>query len=97
VIGGGNVALDTARTALRLGAKEVVILYRRSREEMPVSDIEYAEALAEGVQVQFLSAPTRIVSENWKVVGLQCIRMQLGEPDASGRRRPCRFPVQNSS
>lgn len=92
VIGGGNVALDTARTALRLGAKEVVILYRRSREEMPVSDMEYAEALAEGVQVQFLSAPTRIVSENWKVVGLQCIRMQLGEPDASGRRRPLPVP-----
>ncbi len=92
VIGGGNVALDTARTALRLGAGEVVILYRRSREEMPVSRAEYDETLAEGVQVQFLTAPTRIVSENWKVTGLQCIRMQLGEPDAGGRRRPLPIP-----
>ena len=78
VIGGGNVALDTARTALRLGAGEVIILYRRSREEMPVSRAEYDETLAEGVRVQFLTAPTRIVSENWKVTGLQCIRMELG-------------------
>ncbi len=92
VIGGGNVALDTARTALRLGAGEVVILYRRSREEMPVSKMEYEETLAEGAQVQFLAAPTRIVSENWKVTGLQCIRMRLGEPDAGGRRRPLPIP-----
>ncbi|NLA27396.1 MAG: FAD-dependent oxidoreductase, partial [Firmicutes bacterium] len=92
VIGGGNVALDTARTALRLGAREVTILYRRSREEMPVSKMEYDETLAEGAQVQFLTAPTRIVSENWKVRGLQCIRMQLGEPDAGGRRRPLPLP-----
>ena len=92
VIGGGNVALDTARTALRLGAGEVVILYRRSREEMPVSRAEYDETLAEGVRVQFLTAPTRIVSENWKVTGLQCIRMELGEPDAGGRRRPLPIP-----
>lgn len=92
VIGGGNVALDTARTALRLGAEEVIILYRRSREEMPVSKMEYAETRAEGVRVEFLAAPTRIVSENWKVSGLQCIRMQLGEPDAGGRRRPRPIP-----
>jgi NADH-quinone oxidoreductase subunit F len=92
VIGGGNVALDTARTAVRLGAEEVTILYRRSREEMPVSDVEYDEALAEGVKIHFLAAPTRIVSENWKVVGVQCIRMQLGEPDADGRRRPLPVP-----
>ncbi len=92
VIGGGNVALDTARTAVRLGAAEVIILYRRSREEMPVSKMEYDETLAEGVRVEFLAAPTRIVSENWKVTGLQCIRMELGEPDAGGRRRPQPLP-----
>ncbi len=92
VIGGGNVALDTARTALRLNADEVCIFYRRSREEMPVSEVEYDEALAEGIQVNFLVSPTRIVSENWKVAGLQCTRMRLGEPDASGRRRPVPIP-----
>ena len=88
VIGGGNVALDAARTALRLGADEVNIFYRRSREEMPVTEVEYDEAVPEGVNVNFLVSPTRIVSDNWKVTGLQCIRMQLGEMDASGRRRP---------
>ncbi len=92
VIGGGNVALDTARSALRLGAGEVIILYRRSREEMPVSRMEYEETLAEGAQVLFLAAPTRIVSEDWKVTGLQCTRMALGEPDARGRRRPRPIP-----
>ncbi len=92
IIGGGNVALDTARTAVRLGAEEVTIYYRRSREEMPVSDIEYEETLDEGVQINFLVSPARIVSEDWKVVGLQCIKMQLGEPGADGRRRPVAIP-----
>ena len=92
IIGGGNVAIDTARTATRLGAEEVTIFYRRSREEMPVSDLEYAETLAEGVQINFLVSPTRIVSKDWKVVGLQCIKMQLGEPGADGRRRPVAIP-----
>jgi NADH-quinone oxidoreductase subunit F len=92
VIGGGNVALDASRCALRLGADEVTIFYRRSWEEMPVSEVEYNEALAEGIQVNFLVSPTRIVSDNWKVNGLQCIRMRLGEPDASGRRRPVPIP-----
>jgi NADH-quinone oxidoreductase subunit F len=92
VIGGGNVALDTSRTALRLGADEVSIYYRRSQEEMPVTEVEYNEALTEGIQVNFLASPTRIVSDNWKVVGLQCIHMRLGEPDASGRRRPVPIP-----
>ncbi|NLA05002.1 MAG: FAD-dependent oxidoreductase, partial [Firmicutes bacterium] len=92
VIGGGNVALDTARTALRLGAEEVIILYRRSREEMPVSQMEYDETLSEGAKVLFLTAPTRIASENWKVTGLQCTRMELGEPGADGRRRPRPVP-----
>jgi NADH-quinone oxidoreductase subunit F len=94
VIGGGNVALDSAGTALRLGANEVSIFYRRSREEMPVTEMEYDEALAEGVQVNFLVSPTRIVSGDWKVTGLQCVRMSLGEPDASGRRRP--IPISGS-
>jgi NADH-quinone oxidoreductase subunit F len=94
VIGGGNVALDSARTALRLGADEANIYYRRSREEMPVTEVEYDEALNEGTQVNFLVSPTRIVSSNWKVTGLQCIRMRLGEPDESGRRRP--IPVEGS-
>ena len=88
VIGGGNVALDAARTAIRLGAEEVSIFYRRSREEMPVTKVEYDEALDEGVKVNFLVSPTRIISDNWKVNGLQCIRMQLAQPDVSGRRRP---------
>jgi len=94
VIGGGNVALDAARTALRLGADEVNIFYRRSREEMPVTEVEYDEAVAEGIGINFLVSPTRIASDNWKVTGLQCIRMQLGEMDASGRRRP--VPISGS-
>jgi NADH-quinone oxidoreductase subunit F len=92
VIGGGNVALDAARTALRLGAEEVNIYYRRSRGEMPVTEVEYEEAVAEGVQINFLVSPTRIESDNWKATGLQCIHMALGEPDASGRRRPVPIP-----
>ncbi|MFC2017610.1 NADH-quinone oxidoreductase subunit NuoF [Chloroflexota bacterium] len=94
VIGGGNVALDAARTALRLGAGEVNIYYRRSRDEMPVTEVEYDQAIDEGIQVNFLVSPTRIVSENWEVDGLQCIRMRLGEPDESGRRRP--IPITGS-
>jgi len=94
VIGGGNVALDSSRTALRLGASEVNIFYRRSREEMPVTEVEYDEALAEGIQVNFLVSPTRIVNDDWKTTGLQCVRMRLGEPDASGRRRT--IPVSGS-
>jgi len=94
IIGGGNVALDTARTALRLGADEVSIYYRRSRDEMPVTEVEYDQAIAEGVQVSFLVSPTRIASENWEVAGLQCIQMKLGEPDQSGRRRP--IPITGS-
>ncbi len=92
VIGGGNVALDTARTALRMGAEEVEIYYRRTREQMPVSDFEYDSALAEGIKINFLVSPTRIVSSNWKVTGLQCSRMQLGEPGKDGRRRPVPVP-----
>ncbi|MFC2035564.1 NADH-ubiquinone oxidoreductase-F iron-sulfur binding region domain-containing protein [Chloroflexota bacterium] len=94
IIGGGNVALDTARTALRLGAKEATIYYRRSRDEMLVTEVEYDEAIAEGIQINFLVSPTRITSQNWTVTGLQCTRMTLGELDPSGRRRP--VPVVDS-
>ena len=88
------MALDSARTALRLGADEVNIFYRRSRDEMPVTEVEYDETVAEGIGIHFLVSPTRIASDNWKVTGLQCTRMQLGEVDDSGRRRP--VPVQDS-
>ncbi|HAZ31104.1 MAG TPA: hydrogenase, partial [Dehalococcoidia bacterium] len=94
VIGGGNVALDSARTALRFGAEEVNIYYRRSRAEMPVSEVEYEQTLAEGVNIHFLVSPTRIMTEGWKVSGLQCVQMKLGEPDDSGRRRP--IPIEDS-
>ena len=94
VLGGGNVALDTARSALRLGAGESNIFYRRSRDEMPVTEVEYDQAIAEGVKVNFLISPTRIVSDNWQVTGLECIKMSLGEPDESGRRRP--IPIAGS-
>ena len=94
VIGGGNTAMDSARASLRLGAKSVSVFYRRTREEMPVTDGEYHEAVEEGVEFYFLTSPTRIVSENWKVTGLQCIRMRLGQADESGRRRP--VPIEGS-
>jgi NADPH-dependent glutamate synthase beta subunit-like oxidoreductase len=94
VIGGGNVAIDSARTALRLGAKKVTILYRRSREEMPANPWEIQEAEEEGVEIQFLVAPKKIVSENGKVSAIECLRMELGEPDETGRRRP--IPVEGS-
>jgi len=92
IIGGGNVALDAARSALRLGADEVNIYYRRSRNEMPVTEVEYDEAVAEGIGMNFLTSPTRIVSEGWRITGLQCVRMELGDPDESGRRRPVAVP-----
>jgi len=91
VIGGGNVAIDSARSALRLGS-EVFILYRRSREEMPASDEEIEAAEAEGIKIEYLAAPTEIIAEDGRVKGMRCIRMELGEPDASGRRRPIPIP-----
>jgi heterodisulfide reductase subunit A-like polyferredoxin len=94
VIGGGNVAVDAARTALRLGAKKVSILYRRSRAEMPAFSLEAKEAENEGIDFQFLVAPKKILGENGKVAALECIRMELGEPDESGRRRP--IPIKGS-
>ena len=87
IIGGGNVAIDSVRTAARMGA-EAFILYRRSKEEMPAYQWEIEEAEEEGIQIQFLAAPTKILGTDGKVSGIECIKMQLGEPDASGRRRP---------
>jgi NADPH-dependent glutamate synthase beta subunit-like oxidoreductase len=92
VIGGGDVAMDSARMALRLGANEVTIVYRRSRREMPASPEEAAEAEAEGVKFQFLVAPLRIEGEDGHVRRLVCQRMELGAPDESGRRRPVPIP-----
>lgn len=94
VIGGGNVAIDAARSALRLGAEKVTILYRRSRKEMPASHEEIEAAEAEGVEIHLLAAPTRVLGDNGHVRQLEFIRMELGEPDASGRRRP--VPVEGS-
>ena len=94
VIGGGNVAIDAARAALRLGARDVTVVYRRTRPEMPAYAEDVEEAEEEGIQFQFLSAPTEVVSKEGGGVRLGCIRMELGEPDASGRRRP--VPIQGS-
>ncbi|WP_239551258.1 NADPH-dependent glutamate synthase [Halanaerobacter jeridensis] len=89
VIGGGNVAMDAARTALRLGAEESMIVYRRSREQMPAREEEIEHAEEEGIQFQLLRNPTKILgNEDGFVTGLECIKMELGEPDDSGRRRP---------
>ncbi|MEM4703693.1 MAG: FAD-dependent oxidoreductase [Candidatus Bathyarchaeia archaeon] len=88
VVGGGNSAIDAARTAKKLGAKEVMILYRRSREEMPALPSEIAEAEREGIIFHFLVAPKQIIGDNGKVKAIECLRMRLGEPDESGRRRP---------
>jgi len=93
VVGGGNVAMDAARVALRRGSKEVTMLYRRTRAEMPANPEEVVAALEEGIKIEFLAAPTKITGENGELK-LECIRMQLGEPDSSGRRRP--EPVKGS-
>ncbi|GAF95989.1 unnamed protein product, partial [marine sediment metagenome] len=93
VVGGGNVAIDAARTAARLGARKVNILYRRSQAEMPAAPGEVEQALEEGVEILFLVAPTRIKRENGRL-NVTCIRMELGEPDASGRRQP--VPLKDS-
>lgn len=94
VIGGGDVAIDSARVALRLGPKNVKIVYRRSRNEMPANSRGVEEAEKEGVKLLFLATPKRILSGEGKVSGIECLRMRLGEPDASGRRRPT--PIENS-
>ena len=88
IIGGGNVAVDAARTATRLGAEEVNIIYRRTREEMPALPEEVDAALEEEINIIYLAAPREVLSKNGRVSGIRCIRMQLGEPDSSGRRKP---------
>ncbi len=104
VVGGGNVAMDAARTALRLGADKVYIIYRRSLEELPARREEVEHAEEEGIEFHLLCSPTEIIGyknpddprdpKNGFVTGIRCIRMELGEPDASGRRRP--VPVEGS-
>jgi formate dehydrogenase major subunit len=94
VIGGGNVAIDAARTALRLGAESVTILYRRSRTEMPASPEEVEAVQEEGVKIQFLVSPTQLVGRKGVLRRIEYVRMELGEPDASGRRRP--VPIEGS-
>ncbi|MBD3162744.1 MAG: molybdopterin-dependent oxidoreductase, partial [Candidatus Eisenbacteria bacterium] len=94
VVGGGNTAIDCARTALRLGADKVKLLYRRTRNEMPANDVEIVEADHEGVEMEFLTAPTRVIATDGRVTALECLRMELGMPDESGRRSP--KPIRGS-
>jgi len=95
VIGGGNTAIDCVRTLIRLGAEEVSIVYRRTRSEMPANQVEIEAAEHEGVKFVFLAAPVKVIADqNNRVSKLEYLRMELGEPDASGRRRP--VPVQGS-
>lgn len=94
VIGGGNVAIDAARTAKRLISGEVTVIYRRSEEEMPAHRQELEEARNEDVKFVFLASPKRFVGKEGKVVSVECVRMRLGPPDDSGRRRP--IPIENS-
>lgn len=93
IIGGGNSAVDAARVSWRMGAASEII-YRRTREEMPAEEEEIDDTLEEGINIQYLTAPVEIVRDGGKVVGLKCIKMELGEPDDSGRRRP--EPVEGS-
>lgn len=93
VVGGGNTAMDACRTAVRLGADKVYLLYRRTEGEMPAEKIEISEAREEGVEFRFLVAPTEVLGDD-KVTGIRLQKMQLGEPDASGRRRP--VPIEGA-
>ncbi len=94
VIGGGNAAIDSARVGWRMGFDEVYILYRRTKKEMPANPWEIEAAEHEGIILQYLAAPVEILGENGKVTGMKCIKMGLGKPDASGRRRP--VPIEGS-
>ncbi len=94
VIGGGNVAMDSVRTALRTGSSRPFILYRRSEAEMPANQEEIEECREEGIEIMTLTNPVRILSEQGKVTAVECVRMELGEPDDSGRRRP--VPIAGS-
>ncbi|MGJ8455234.1 NADPH-dependent glutamate synthase [Pseudothermotoga sp. U03pept] len=95
VIGGGNVAMDAARSALRLGAKQVKVIYRRTEQEMPARREEYLHAVEEGIQFMWLTQPIKYIGdERGRVLGAECISMELGEPDESGRRKP--IPIEDS-
>lgn len=95
VVGGGNVAMDAARSALRLGSESVTVVYRRTEQEMPARREEYLHAVEEGIRFYWLTQPIRYVgNEKGEVVGVECISMMLGEPDESGRRRP--IPIEDS-
>lgn len=95
VVGGGNSAMDAARTCLRLGCSEVHVAYRRTREEMPANPLEVQEAMEEGVQFHFLAVPVKIGGSEGRIEYLECLRAGLGEPDESGRRRP--IPMEGSN
>ena len=95
IIGGGNAAMDAARTCIRLGCSEVHVSYRRTRAEMPAHPEEVEQALEEGVQIHFLTVPIKIGGENGTVGYLECLQAELGRPDASGRRRPIPIPDSN--
>jgi len=95
VIGGGNVAMDAARTALRLGSEKVYIIYRRSEKELPARDEEVEHAKEEGIAFKLLTNPVSILGEDGKVSAIECLKMELGEPDDSGRRRP--IPIKDSN
>ncbi|MCG8641179.1 MAG: FAD-dependent oxidoreductase [Desulfobacterales bacterium] len=92
IIGGGNVAIDVARSAIRMGAEETTILYRRTRKEMPAWEEEICAAEDEGTRIEYLAAPQEILADAGRVKALRVIRMELGEPDSSGRRRPVPVP-----
>jgi putative selenate reductase YgfK subunit len=94
VVGGGNAAIDTARSALRLGAEKVSLVYRRTLGEMPADREEVEDALREGVEIMYLTVPVKILESEGKVSGLECVRTGLGEADSSGRRRP--VPLEGS-
>jgi NADPH-dependent glutamate synthase beta subunit-like oxidoreductase len=94
VIGGGNVALDVARSSIRLGAEKVSIYYRRSKEQMPAIPDEVEEAIHEGIEIYFLASPVKVLGKRGKAAGMECIRMKLGDPDQTGRPKP--VPVEGS-
>jgi NADH-quinone oxidoreductase subunit F len=95
VVGGGNAAVDAARVARRIeGCEEVLIIYRRTRAEMPAFEEEIEAAIEEGVEIQFLAVPSGVLTENGKTTGVECIKMELGEIDESGRRTP--IPIEGS-
>jgi len=94
VVGGGNVAIDCVRSSFRIGKADVNLVYRRTKKEMPADRVEIHDAEEEGVKFHYLCNPVRIVEKEGKVVGMECIRMELGEPDESGRRRP--VPIKGS-